>query len=256
MASPPTEDASDGYAAPAPAAFAPAPDEGGEGTPERHPEPEAAAPEREAAGAVAPDAWEWDASAGGEAGAGTTSEESSIVGDRGPGASVVADSARPASLELQSPTDAILHDDPSVVAAELEARGIVYGAPAHRQALAAAEGDAVGGEGEAEPSSSAAPVEGEGTRGAMPSGEMPPSAPAPSESEARALEEIKEIEPWSLPPEEPAPQGSGEAVAAALQRVAERVRRGELALPPDASAASDEVALAVVLAALLRAPGR
>lgn len=66
-----------------------------------------------------------------------------------------------------------------------------------------------------------------------------------------------DAEPW-----EPAP-GAGAAsenvvadpsaaVAEALERIAQRVRAGEVSVPADAEAASDETALAVALAALLR----
>ncbi|MEP7065137.1 MAG: hypothetical protein ABI889_03815 [Gemmatimonadota bacterium] len=84
---------------------------------------------------------------------------------------------------------------------------------------------------------------------------------------SRALEELKESEPWDLTPaqgiesvaDEPqasdAPAGAapaGHGIAEALVRIAARVRDGELAVPADADL-SDEAALSAVLTALLRA---
>jgi hypothetical protein len=60
----------------------------------------------------------------------------------------------------------------------------------------------------------------------------------------------------------PAPAGEAglamsDAIAAALERIAGRVRAGDVPLPGDvALAASDESALAVALAALLRGASR
>jgi hypothetical protein len=77
------------------------------------------------------------------------------------------------------------------------------------------------------------------------------------ESAAR-LEALKEAEPWVMPGE--AVVGAGErspnAVAAALERIAQRLRRGEIVLPPGAATASDEQALSAALAAILKAPER
>jgi hypothetical protein len=72
---------------------------------------------------------------------------------------------------------------------------------------------------------------------------------------AATLDALKELEPWALPGAAPS-VGSPEDVAAALDRVAARVRSGELFVPGAPTAAADEAVLAAVLAALLqRAPG-
>jgi hypothetical protein len=70
-------------------------------------------------------------------------------------------------------------------------------------------------------------------------------APPPS-----TLEALKEIEPWAVPGVE-APT-TDEDVAAALERIASRIRSGDLLVPGAAGAASDEAVLAAVLAALLQ----
>ncbi len=73
------------------------------------------------------------------------------------------------------------------------------------------------------------------------------------------LEALKEVEPWALPPEpQPARAAAGSSadVAERLERIAERVRRGELSVPADTPAGSDEAALAAVLSALFRASQR
>jgi hypothetical protein len=65
-----------------------------------------------------------------------------------------------------------------------------------------------------------------------------------------SLEALKEIEPWAMPGTE-APT-TGEDVAAALERVAARIRSGDLLVPGTTGTASDEAVLAAVLAALLQ----
>lgn len=65
------------------------------------------------------------------------------------------------------------------------------------------------------------------------------------------LEALKELEPWALPGAEP-PASSSEDIAGALERIAARVRSGELFVPSALTAASDEAVLATVLAALLQ----
>lgn len=65
------------------------------------------------------------------------------------------------------------------------------------------------------------------------------------------LEELKELEPWSSPPSEPAVVEPQLAVAEALERVAARVRSGEIVLPAGLRAPSEEAALALALAAVL-----
>jgi hypothetical protein len=69
-----------------------------------------------------------------------------------------------------------------------------------------------------------------------------------------ALEALKELEPWALPSAMPADAGT--MVADALERIARRIRNGELKLPSDAPSASDENALSAALQALVRAPRR
>ena len=65
-------------------------------------------------------------------------------------------------------------------------------------------------------------------------------------------------EPWVMPaePDVGAGERSPNAVAAALERIAQRLRRGEIVLPPGAATASDEQALSAALAAILKAPER
>ncbi len=69
-----------------------------------------------------------------------------------------------------------------------------------------------------------------------------------------ALEALKEMEPWALPsavvPE------AGSSVADALERVARRIRSGELKMPSDVAASTDENALSAALQALVRSPRR
>ena len=81
-----------------------------------------------------------------------------------------------------------------------------------------------------------------------PAEERGPALDAPRTQSS--LDALKEIEPWALPGAE-APT-TGEDVAAALERVAVRIRSGELLVPGAAGAASDEALLAAVLAALLQ----
>jgi hypothetical protein len=68
---------------------------------------------------------------------------------------------------------------------------------------------------------------------------------------AMSLEEMKEVEPWPMSPAEPRTY-RGDAIGEALERVAKRIRDGEIVLPADTSASNDEAALALALAALLR----
>jgi hypothetical protein len=82
------------------------------------------------------------------------------------------------------------------------------------------------------------------------------AAPEGAESQRAALDELKEVEPWALPAGEASDPDPGEHVAEALERVARRIRTGEIILPPDSSAESDEAALALALAALLQSPVR
>ncbi|MDQ4079216.1 MAG: hypothetical protein M3125_00515 [Gemmatimonadota bacterium] len=65
-----------------------------------------------------------------------------------------------------------------------------------------------------------------------------------------SLDALKEIEPWALPGAE-APT-TGEDVAATLERIADRIRSGDLLVPGATGPASDEALLAAVLAALLQ----
>lgn len=65
------------------------------------------------------------------------------------------------------------------------------------------------------------------------------------------LDALKEVEPWALPGAEPSSVTSDD-VAAALERVAARIRSGELLVPPASTPTTDEAALASVLAALLQ----
>ena len=81
------------------------------------------------------------------------------------------------------------------------------------------------------------------------------SAPPVDVRTPRQLEALKELEPWALPSMVP----TGDAprlVAEALERVALRIRAGEVNVPGDASAATDENALSAALQALVRAPRR
>ena len=67
---------------------------------------------------------------------------------------------------------------------------------------------------------------------------------------SQTLEALKELEPWALPGAE-SPSSSAD-VAGTLERVAGRIRSGDLFVPGGLAAASDEAVLAAVLAALLQ----
>ncbi len=67
-----------------------------------------------------------------------------------------------------------------------------------------------------------------------------------------ALEQLKETEPWTAPSVVPRARDARDAVGDALERVARRIRAGEVVLASEASAWTDESALAAALAALLR----
>ena len=67
---------------------------------------------------------------------------------------------------------------------------------------------------------------------------------------AATLEALKELEPWALPGGEVGASAS-EELAVALERVAARIRSGDLVVP-GATTVTDEAALACVLAALLQ----
>ncbi|MGI9075740.1 MAG: hypothetical protein ACR2G6_00245 [Gemmatimonadaceae bacterium] len=71
-----------------------------------------------------------------------------------------------------------------------------------------------------------------------------------SSEEARSLEEMKEREPWTMSPAKS--YAPGDAIGDALERVAKRIREGKIILPVDTTADTDEAALALALAALLR----
>lgn len=66
-----------------------------------------------------------------------------------------------------------------------------------------------------------------------------------------SLEALKELEPWALPGMEPS-ASSSEEVAVAIERIAARIRSGDLFVPGALAAASEEAVLAAVLAALLQ----
>jgi hypothetical protein len=66
-----------------------------------------------------------------------------------------------------------------------------------------------------------------------------------------SLDALKELEPWALPGAEPS-ASSADDVAAALERVALRIRSGDLFVPGAMAAASEEAVLAAILAALLQ----
>ena len=65
-----------------------------------------------------------------------------------------------------------------------------------------------------------------------------------------SLEALKELEPWAMPGAASSP--SADDVAEALERIAARVRSGDLFVPGATPATSDEAVLAAVLAALLQ----
>jgi hypothetical protein len=65
------------------------------------------------------------------------------------------------------------------------------------------------------------------------------------------LDALKELEPWALPGTEPSGLTSDD-VAAALERIAARIRSGDLFVPGASATTTDEGALALVLAALLQ----
>ncbi|MGQ0712424.1 MAG: hypothetical protein ACT4PJ_01700 [Gemmatimonadaceae bacterium] len=66
----------------------------------------------------------------------------------------------------------------------------------------------------------------------------------------QSLEALKEVEPWALPGGE-VPTGGADAIADALDRIAARIRSGDLVVPGASAATTDEALLASVLAALL-----
>jgi hypothetical protein len=68
---------------------------------------------------------------------------------------------------------------------------------------------------------------------------------------AATLNALKEIEPWAMPGAEPSVATSDD-LAAALERVAARIRSGDLFVPGAPTATTDEAVLAAVLAALLQ----
>lgn len=68
---------------------------------------------------------------------------------------------------------------------------------------------------------------------------------------SESLEALKELEPWAMPGAAPS-ASSAEDVAGALERIAARVRSGDLFVPGAMTAVSDEAVLAAVLAALLQ----
>jgi hypothetical protein len=70
-------------------------------------------------------------------------------------------------------------------------------------------------------------------------------------SAAATLDALKELEPWALPGAEPS-VATSEDVAAALERVAARIRSGDLFVPGASATSADEAVLAAVLAALLQ----
>nr|MDQ6888333.1 hypothetical protein [Gemmatimonadota bacterium] len=69
--------------------------------------------------------------------------------------------------------------------------------------------------------------------------------------EAGDLERTKELEPW-LMPASPDETGSVDRIATALERVASRIRAGEVRVSSASEVESDESALAAALAALFR----
>jgi hypothetical protein len=79
-------------------------------------------------------------------------------------------------------------------------------------------------------------------------------ATRPGSNESQALDQLKEIEPWAMPSTAPSATSAEDAIAAALERIARRVRDGEVVLPPETMSTTDEAALALTLAALLRTP--
>ena len=89
------------------------------------------------------------------------------------------------------------------------------------------------------------------------SGSVPMSrAMTPSDVRTpRQLESLKELEPWAVPSSAPQVPAS-DRVAEALERIARRIRAGDVDVPTDANAATDENALSAALQALVRAPRR
>jgi hypothetical protein len=68
---------------------------------------------------------------------------------------------------------------------------------------------------------------------------------------AETLDALKGLEPWAFPGAEPSASTSDD-VATALERVAARIRSGDLFVAGASTAATDEAVLASVLAALLQ----
>ena len=82
-----------------------------------------------------------------------------------------------------------------------------------------------------------------------PAEDRPGALDTPPVSES--LEALKELEPWAMPGAASSASGT-DVVADALERIAARVRSGDLFVPGAVPTASDEAVLAGVLAALLQ----
>lgn len=95
----------------------------------------------------------------------------------------------------------------------------------------------------------AAPDEDDDVFGWDPAEERGTSLDAPPTPQS--LDALKELEPWALPGSE-MPSTSADEVADVLDRIAGRIRSGDLIVPGASSATSDEALLACVLAALLQ----
>lgn len=72
-----------------------------------------------------------------------------------------------------------------------------------------------------------------------------------SPSSGETLDALKELEPWAMPGSEP-PVSTSHDVAAALERIATRVRSGDLHVRSAPPGTTDEAVLACVLAAILQ----
>ncbi|MGI8497023.1 MAG: hypothetical protein ACR2OG_05515 [Gemmatimonadaceae bacterium] len=83
-------------------------------------------------------------------------------------------------------------------------------------------------------------------------GAAPPSSLGEVALETGDVERTKEMEPWVLPPTSPGDTGLMDRIATALERVAGRVRTGDVRVASGGDVDSDEAALALALAALFR----
>ncbi len=85
---------------------------------------------------------------------------------------------------------------------------------------------------------------------------MTDASPEASDDSIVRVERLKQMEPWAVPARESSVSEAATAVADALERVAGRLRSGDVELIAGMPHESDEGSLAAALASLLRSPRR